>query len=454
MIKSKPEPLSGHLKKLGQKGFVTFKERYFLQNGEKLLYFKSKKDSIAEHLGFIDLQKILGISLSTKYDQAFEIKTSNRTYILQVYDKSEHGINEWVENIKAWMAWISNANLRKMKRKNIRKADEDIDKQSNNQVSRQPTMHQQNIYSEYQIKNTKPSRNITMDDIKEITQKIESMKKIISEEDVKIRNLNEHLQYLKSRIERFDVAPEEVLEARKQEFIATVEKNQDILNDKRRELKDIDKQLIICEKESDEANLKLLLSKESLLYRKELLNQLNEIIEIEKKTLSDKEMIISNKKNNIFASDVGMDLLGDEYYQRLEELFNNITAQQLENEKLIRIARLKEANQKARISSLTTTIETIKSNYEAKEKAYKMFLDELSKEYGFDKKILEEVENIKKMLFFTTALSVKLRGELSGYKPAEIDVKDIYLKALNECESYKEWHDYILENYFPNIQHN
>lgn len=448
MIKSKPEPLSGHLKKLGQKGFVTFKERYFLQSGEKLLYFKSKKDSIAEHLGFIDLQKILGISLSTKYDQAFEIKTSNRTYILQVYDKSEHSVDEWVENIKLWMSWISNSNLRKMKRTNIRMADE-TEKISNSKDSKQSTIQPPKLPQNYP---ENPSQNITMQDIKEITDKIESMQKFISVENEKIRNLNEHLQYLKSRIERFEVAPEEVLESRKQEFIATVEKNQDILFEKRRELKEIDKQLIICEKESDEANLKLLLSNESLLYRKELISQLNDIIDMENKSLIDKEAIISNKKNNIFTSDVGLDLLGEDYH-RLEEIFHNITSQQLENEKLIRISKLKEANQKARISSLDQTIETIKSNYEAKEKAYKIFLDELSKEYGFDKKILEEVDDMKKKLFFTTALSIKLRGELSGYKPAELDVRDLYIKAQNECENYKEWHDYILERYFPNVQH-
>jgi len=94
----------GYLLKKGDKGFKSFKRRYFILKSNRLTYYAAPEDK--EPLGVISLNKVSGIhksvQASNKKDAqcAFQIDTEGRIYYL---------VAENEENCKQWLDMLNNS---------------------------------------------------------------------------------------------------------------------------------------------------------------------------------------------------------------------------------------------------------------------------------------------------------------------------------------------------------
>lgn len=93
--------LSGWLEKTKKiKGrLVNWKKRFFKRNGSRLYYYRSDRDTIAESLGFIDLNTVLTAHPTMEADRpfAFQLNTQIRTWYLATCD--EDSLMYWITGL-------------------------------------------------------------------------------------------------------------------------------------------------------------------------------------------------------------------------------------------------------------------------------------------------------------------------------------------------------------------
>lgn len=434
-MSQRPNPLEGHLKKQGEKGIQTFKKRYFKQQGYKILYYKSSKDAATDHLGFIDLKSIVGVAMSKKSKDTFTLDTKDRSYRLQAYEDGDLTAEAWVEGIRNWMAWLNKEEIKKRK---IQGPNEDFILAGSAPVDSSQKSGDSVVLS---------SKLHVEEERHRLNEQLQQLDLNMDKEDLEITELSESLNVLNEEWRKLHYAKSDLVEIEKQNLLKEIEKNKELIAQGEAHLALSDKELIQCENESDKANIQLVLETESLVYRESLLKNLCEITtslqesqELKKDFLKNKKLLMKENSNVSLGEDI----------QKLETIMNATVTQQIENERLYRLLKRNEVNHKARLCAMDDTISTLQSDYNAKQNAFEIFRDEVAKIHGVNKEIFDEYDDIRKKYFFTTAVSVKLQGEISGLTPKPINLQDLYNNAQSEHPDYKEWHDFILENLFPN----